>query len=85
MTFEEIASHKWTHLLAEKKKSLKIECLSCPFLQLCNSGCLVNHDASGKTLWCRGQRLLFEYLTTKEAMWNDYLQRTSASPGCVQR
>jgi uncharacterized protein len=85
MTFEEIASHERTHLLAEKKKSLNMECLSCMFLQLCNSGCAVNHDASGKTLWCRGQRLLFEHLTTKEALWNDHLQRTSASPGCIQR
>jgi uncharacterized protein len=79
MNFDEIVMHPLTHLLHDRRTNVSHECLICEFLALCGSGCVATHDETGKTLWCRGLKTFFHYLTNREDIRDARIQR----PGCA--
>jgi len=83
LTFEEILSHPWAHLLSDSKENLCSECAECEYVSLCRSGCVATHDRSGKTFWCEGLKKIFEYVKSKESFGDADVQCSHAVPGCI--
>ena len=65
MSFDDIVEKPVTNILADKKHNLTDECRACDYVDLCRSGCVATHDASGKTFWCKGLREAFPHLVKR--------------------
>jgi uncharacterized protein len=65
MTFDEVVAHPSSRIITSLKENQPAECQACEFQGLCNSGCVITHDESGKTQWCKGLKSFFEYLTSR--------------------
>ena len=65
MTFDEAVAHPSSRIITDLKENQPAECQACEFQSLCNSGCVITHDQSGKTQWCEGLKIFFEYLKTR--------------------
>ncbi len=85
MSIEDIAAHRMTYIITEKRETLPAECLECQFVSLCGSGCLPTHDETGKTAWCKGITFFFEYLKSRGILTDDRLQYTLENAEYIQR
>ena len=65
MTFDEVVAHPSSRIIRSLKENQPAECQACEFQGLCNSGCVITHDESGKTQWCKGLKTFFGYLKSR--------------------
>ncbi len=66
MTFDEVVAHPSSRIITSLKEDQPTECQACEFQSLCNSGCVMTHDESGKTQWCEGLKVFFEHLKSRD-------------------
>jgi uncharacterized protein len=68
MSFDDALAHPSSRIITTIKENQPPECKMCDFQNMCNSGCVITHDKTGKTQWCEGLKSFFRFLTSRKTI-----------------